>query len=359
MERGLFKFIDKSESVLVVGATIREKMEFEHQKCKALATIYLSLEESQKDLVAEAETAKEAWTLLEEIYQPKSRARIAQQLHLLVMIEHLSPEFDNIVQQICQLNDDEFLPDKVRTILLAEEGRILYKQAKEIVNSKVLVTEEKKNFVTLKKNRAKVCLYCKKFGHLASECPLKSTKDHSMKDKTPLAIYASALYADSEETDWTIDTSATDHFSNKKELFQDYKELKNKNAALGEGNTIICGIGNIVLEIKKNGEKSRPTLLNVLHAPQMRRNLISGRLIDKTGLTDVIRDKKIKANYPSGDETFIAYLKKNFYALQAKVLKSSSSNLEQIDKVPASHNTSKTGNTEFHIPDLGIKMLRI
>ncbi|GBN44512.1 hypothetical protein AVEN_156355-1 [Araneus ventricosus] len=193
-------------------------MEFEDQKCKALATIYLSSEESQKDLVAEAGTAKEAWTLPEEIYEPKSRARIAklrsefysikkqpsesigiylthsQQAGKALenagkstledevayqMIENLPPEFENIVQQIYQLNDDEFLPDKVRTILLAEEGRILSKQAKEIDNSKVLVTEGKKNFGTLQKKKAQVCSYCKRFGHLACECRLKSTKNHS------------------------------------------------------------------------------------------------------------------------------------------------------------------------------------
>ncbi|GBM48638.1 hypothetical protein AVEN_135012-1 [Araneus ventricosus] len=77
MERGLFKFIDKSEPVLAEGATSREKMEFECQKCKALATIYFSLEESQKDLVAEAGIAKEVWTLLEEISEQKSRTRTA------------------------------------------------------------------------------------------------------------------------------------------------------------------------------------------------------------------------------------------------------------------------------------------
>ncbi|GBL78022.1 hypothetical protein AVEN_143333-1 [Araneus ventricosus] len=54
MERGLFKFIDKSKPVLDEAATSREKMEFEHQKCKALATIYLSLEEKQIDKVPES-----------------------------------------------------------------------------------------------------------------------------------------------------------------------------------------------------------------------------------------------------------------------------------------------------------------
>ncbi|GBN11449.1 hypothetical protein AVEN_222262-1 [Araneus ventricosus] len=85
----------------------------------------------------------------------------------------------------------------------------------------------------------------------------------------------------------------------------------------------------------------------------MRRNLISGRLIDKAGLTAVIRNKKMRVNYPSGDEMFIAYLKNNFYVLQAKVLKSSPSNLEHIDKVPESHNTSKQETLNFGIPDKG------
>ncbi|GBM28613.1 hypothetical protein AVEN_72184-1 [Araneus ventricosus] len=84
------------------------------------------------------------------------------------MIENLPTEFDNILQQIYQLKD-EFLPNKIRIILLTEEGRILSKQAKEIDNSKVLVTEEKKNIGTLKEKKATVCSYCKKFGHLASE----------------------------------------------------------------------------------------------------------------------------------------------------------------------------------------------
>ncbi|GBL94187.1 hypothetical protein AVEN_163513-1 [Araneus ventricosus] len=210
----MFKFIAKSEPVLAEGATSREKMNLNTKSAK-LWLQYIA--ESQEELVAEAETAKEAWTLLEEIYEPKSRARIAQ----------LRSEFYSIKKQL----------NKVRTILLAEEGRILSKQGKEIDNSKVLVTEGK-TFGALKKKKAKVCSYCKKFELLPSECRLKSTKNHSLKDKTPLAyssqmsaIYASALYADFDETEWTIDTAATDHFCNKKELFQDYKEL-NKSAAL-------------------------------------------------------------------------------------------------------------------------------
>ncbi|GBN63365.1 hypothetical protein AVEN_46427-1 [Araneus ventricosus] len=202
MERGLFKFIGKSEPVLAESATSREKIEFENQKCKALATIYLNLEETHSQQAAKA---------LKNAVKSIPEDEVAYQV-----IENLSPEFENIVQQIYQLNGDEFLPDKVKKILLDEEEEF----------------------------------------YPTSECRLKSTKNHSLKDKTPLAysskmsaIYASTLYADSDETEWTIDTVATDHFYNKKELFQDYKDLKNKSAALGEGNTVISGIGNVVLEI--------------------------------------------------------------------------------------------------------------
>ncbi|GBM62181.1 hypothetical protein AVEN_189395-1 [Araneus ventricosus] len=68
------------------------------------------------------------------------------------------------------------------------------------------------------------------------------------------AIYASALYADSKETEWTIDYLQQLTTSNKKELFQDYKELEEQECCLGEGNIAICGIGNVVLEIKRTVE---------------------------------------------------------------------------------------------------------
>ncbi|GBM11558.1 hypothetical protein AVEN_101848-1 [Araneus ventricosus] len=142
MERGLFRCIDKSEPVLAEGATIRARIaqlrnEFYSIKKQPSESIGIYLAHIQQA----AKALKNAGKSIPE-------DEVAYQ-----MIENLPPEFDNIVQQIYNLNDDEFLPDKIRTILLAEEGRILSKQAKEIDNSKVLVTEEKKNFGTLRKKK--------------------------------------------------------------------------------------------------------------------------------------------------------------------------------------------------------------
>ncbi|KAG8185422.1 hypothetical protein JTE90_018641 [Oedothorax gibbosus] len=73
MDKGLSGFIDGTET-LAADATEKEKLQF---SSKALATVFLSQEDNQKDLIGEADDPSEAWKLLEDISKPKSRARIA------------------------------------------------------------------------------------------------------------------------------------------------------------------------------------------------------------------------------------------------------------------------------------------
>lgn len=56
----------------------RTKIRHKSKDDKALSTIALSIEPDQQVHIVYCETARQAWLVLEEIYEPKSRQRIMQ-----------------------------------------------------------------------------------------------------------------------------------------------------------------------------------------------------------------------------------------------------------------------------------------
>ncbi|KAM1902395.1 hypothetical protein ACFX14_031111 [Malus domestica] len=95
----------------------------------------------------------------------------------------------------------------------------------------------------------------------------------------------------SNVSEWLMDTGATKHICADRNLFTEYHP-----AALGEklymGNSatsIVEGYGKVVLKFTSG--KSL-TLLNVLHVPEMRRNLVSGPILIAKGFKLVMESNK-------------------------------------------------------------------
>ncbi|GJY60196.1 zinc finger, CCHC-type containing protein [Tanacetum coccineum] len=98
--------------------------------------------------------------------------------------------------------------------------------------------------------------------------------------------------------DWWYDSGATTHVCNNRDLFKTYKETKDGHEVMmGDNHTSkVIGSGNMEIQFT-SGKKL--TLMNVLHVPNIRKNLVSGFKLCKSGFKDVIESDKVimsKAN---------------------------------------------------------------
>ncbi|GJS49162.1 zinc finger, CCHC-type containing protein [Tanacetum coccineum] len=92
--------------------------------------------------------------------------------------------------------------------------------------------------------------------------------------------------------DWLYDSSATTHVCNNKDLFKTYKETKDENEVMmGDNHTSkVTGSGNV--EIQFTSGKNL-TLMNVLHVPNIKKNLVSAFKLCKSGVKSVIESDKV------------------------------------------------------------------
>ncbi|KFK25531.1 hypothetical protein AALP_AA8G127200 [Arabis alpina] len=136
--------------------------------------------------------------------------------------------------------------------------------------------------------------YCHKVGHKASECRSKKADQNNAKfeanltstiiDADMCAVFTEANVAESHPKTWWFDTGATRHICMDKEMFSTYKKNKgNEKLSMGNSATLkIAGYGKVVLKLTSERELS---LTNVVHVPDMRKNLISGSLLSKHEFT--------------------------------------------------------------------------
>ena len=82
---------------------------------------------------------------------------------------------------------------------------------------------------------------------------------------------------------WVLDTSASRHFSANEELFNDFEESTDRECIyMGESTTaVVMCTGKVLLKLTSGKTLS---LNNVLYVPSVRRNLVSGALLDKVAL---------------------------------------------------------------------------
>ena len=77
---------------------------------------------------------------------------------------------------------------------------------------------------------------------------------------------------------WWVDTSASRHVCYDCAMIKTYTNVENKKVLLGDSHTtIVAGTGDVELKFT-----SRKTLIlkDVMHTPEMRKNLVSGFLLN-------------------------------------------------------------------------------
>ncbi|KAL0451904.1 UNVERIFIED_CONTAM: hypothetical protein Slati_1168500 [Sesamum latifolium] len=95
-----------------------------------------------------------------------------------------------------------------------------------------------------------------------------------------------------QSNDWWYDSGATIHVCNDKNLFKDYEiATEGQKVLMGNANTAaVLGKGSVEVHFT-SGKKL--LLTNVLHVPEIRKNLVSAALLCKKGLKAVIESDKL------------------------------------------------------------------
>ena len=220
----------------------------------------------------------------------------------IVLIEKLPPSWKDFRNQLMHKKKDLTLEELAAHLKIEEENRIKDKTPSVFPSSssaKANLVEPKSNNQSKAKNSnlkpngkiqkykfKGICYECGMTGHRARDCRVKKKNGQSQANliEDSDVIVAVVLEANftGNAAEWIVDTGATRHICANKDMFTTYDKVEGENVFMGNSaSASIQGKGKIVLTLTSG---KLLTLTNVLHVPEMRRNLISGSLLMKAGL---------------------------------------------------------------------------
>ncbi|GBN24616.1 hypothetical protein AVEN_249587-1 [Araneus ventricosus] len=252
----------------------KELRDFNSRMDKAYSTIYLKV---SKDLQT---TSSRVESIHRRKYESQIRSivdqlndaskPISEWYQAFQLIRFLPPEFNGIVQYIYRWDDNEFKFDKILQEHIAEESR-LKQSIRDQHETCAFQSIERNNISKTTRSKSKPSSYIKNVQPTRKNIKV-------MKYPNNNSIAESNLSQGYEKDSWILDTAATSHFCNNKNLLRNFRPVKNTimSVAVGGVRCDIEGTGTVRMIFRNNGELETVDLLNVLYSPRLRRNLISG-----------------------------------------------------------------------------------
>ena len=206
------------------------------------------------------------------------------------------------------------------------------------------------------------CYVCNKPGHRAKDCRSRTTQVSQGNNKkrkfaqanmTELeqlsgdilemnlcAVISEVNLVGSNPKQWWVDTGATRHVCSERNMFTTYHENVNgeqifmRNSATSK----VAGHGKIILKMTSGKEL---ILNNVLHVPDIRKNLVSGSLLSKNGFKLVFESDKFVL-IKNGVYIGKGYLSDDLFKLNVLIV------------VPTTYDMNKNSDSSVYICELNV-----
>lgn len=235
--------------------------------------------------------------------------------HIIVaaVIDKLPPSWKNFRKELKHRKEDISLADLESHLKIEEEDR----NRDGGDGSKVMVLEGgsssrqnnnsgkgngKKNSnqnQNPKKRKAKTnnaCWQCGKEGHQKKDCREKSKKQKTENNtnKQKFVAMISEMFAEinlvGNDRSWWIDSGAARHVCKDTSMFVEYTPVNDCCVYMGNGASVaVKGKGKVLMEFTSGHELE---LTDVYHVPEIKKNLVSGSLLNKFGFKLVFESDK-------------------------------------------------------------------
>ena len=236
---------------------------------------------------------------------------LSESFQVASIIEKLPPLWKVFKNYLKHKRKEMRLEDLIVRLRIEEDNRASEKKAgKGIMESKANVVKQGQTSHNNKKRKHSgndpkqgptkkfqgKCYVCNKQGHRTKDC--HSRKDQgNQKKKCPQsnvtevdevsdinlsAVVSEVNFVGSNTKELWVDTGATHHACSDKKIFSSYQSIDNgEQLFMGNSSSSkVEGRGKVVLKMTSGKEL---TLNDVLHVPEIRKNLVSGSLLSKKG----------------------------------------------------------------------------
>jgi len=339
--------------------------DFDRKDCKALSTIALGINPDQQIHIMDCTTAKEAWTLLEGVFEPKTRARILQLKKQFIqikmeekdsmtsylcrlkiccdnlreagsevndkdiaysMLSGLPESYEGIIMMFSNMSDEDFTSIKVKQTLLTEferrDERSKINVIKEALHSGSSRSIQRDKYEPVKRKFMGKCYKCGIAGHIAKFCKAnmqnrksqvcKFVNNTENKDEVLLCNNNKKLGEDS----WLLDSGATNHVCNKRELFCKFVSTSPESISTANSWVKATGVGDVYFDMYLNGKTKRVKFMDVLFVPEIKRNLLSVSKITDKGKTVILHDSEATIRTINNEIIARAFKENGLYVIQ-------------------------------------------
>lgn len=273
---------------------------------KALARIALSVQPSVIPYIRTAKSAYEAWNNLKDTYEGKGLCRKLGLLRSLFgtkladsnSMDGYLNKIKEVAHQLSEIEsplDDEFIAVIILSGLTSDYDPLIMaiensgqKLTTEHVSAKLLQEtqrrQDKEDGVTALVTRKQIkCFRCKRAGHYSSNCTEKKAyheKQTTKHEKPKSKALVTALSVKVHSNVWYIDSGATNHMCNSRDMMVSCNPNKTVDVSVANGERLsTAGLGEVEIKLKDCVR----TISETYYVPNLSTNLLSVSAMTRKG----------------------------------------------------------------------------